>query len=154
MLPQEHFIYGIFLAGFLFLILPYVGLFGFLLIILSTILIDSDHFLYYIVKKRDFNLVNAYRFFRNNHTKFKSLPADKRAEYFGSWSFFHGIEWLILLFFLTFFISEYFGFVFLGIAFHLLLDYSEQWSFYSRKDKISIAYDFLKFRGLRDINDI
>jgi len=125
MLPQEHFIYGFFLSGFLFLIFPYVKLFGFLLIVLSTVLLDSDHFLYYIIKKKDFSLTNAYGFFRNNNEKFNALPASKRAEYFGSWSFFHGIEWLIILVLLTFYISEYFGFLFIGISFHLLLDYTK-----------------------------
>lgn len=154
MLPQEHFIYGLFFAGFLFLILPYVELFGFFLIVLSTVLLDFDHFVYYIIKKRDFNLINAYRFFRNNQKKFKTLPLSKRAEYFGSWSFFHGIEWLIFLLFLTFFISKYFGFLFIGMSFHLLLDYAEQWTFYRRKDKVSIIYDFFRYRKLKDINSL
>jgi hypothetical protein len=154
MLPQEHFIYGLFFAGFLFLVLPYVKLVGFLLIVLSTVLLDSDHFIYYIAKKKDFNLINAYRFFRNNTKKFKALPLNKRAEYFGSWSFFHGIEWVVLFFLLTFFISKYFGFLFIGVSFHLLLDYTGQWRFYRRKDKFSIIYDFFKFRKLKDINSL
>jgi hypothetical protein len=55
---------------------------------------------------------------------------------------------------LTFLFSEYFGFVFIGMAFHLLLDYAEQWPFLKRKDRISSAYDFLKFRKLKNINEI
>ena len=46
------------------------------------------------------------------------------------------------------------GFVFIGMAFHLLLDYIEQWPISKRKDRISLAYDFLKFRKLKSIDEI
>ncbi|HJX50278.1 MAG TPA: hypothetical protein VJ438_02335 [Candidatus Nanoarchaeia archaeon] len=82
------------------------------------------------------------------------MPVEKRAQYHGGWCVFHGFEALSIALILTFFVSEYFGFVFIGMAFHLLLDYIEQWNFYSRWDKISSAYDFLKFRKLKNINEI
>lgn len=153
MLPHKHFIYGLILSLILFLIFPKIGILGVLLIIISTTLLDADHYLYYIVKKGDFSLIRAYKFFRNNHKRFLRIPPNKRAKYYGAWCFLHGIEWLIILLLLAFFLSEYFGFIFIGVAFHLLLDYSEQWGFYFRKDKISLIYDFLKFRKLRNINE-
>jgi hypothetical protein len=132
--------------------MPEIGFTGVLLIILSTTLLDADHYFYYIFKKRDLSLPKAYRLFRNNNKKFKAMPIKKRAQYYGCWCFFHGIEILIIFLFLTFAISEYFGFVFIGVAFHLILDYAEQWPFYGRKDKISAMSDFLKFKRLRYIN--
>jgi len=153
MLPQEHFIYGLIFASFLLLIMPSIGLAGFLLIILSTVLIDFDHYVYYFFKKRDFSLTNAYLWFRKNKKKFNSMPQYKIKYYFGAWCMFHGVEALIIALVLTFFVSEYFGFIFIGMAFHLILDYIEQWPFYLRKDKISSTYDFLKFRKLKFIEE-
>jgi len=153
MLPQEHFIYGFFFASFLLLIMPSIGLPGFMLIVLSTVLLDFDHYLYHFYTKTEPSLLNAYLWFRNNRKKFLALPKNKRAQYYGAWCMFHGFEALLIAFLFTFFVSEYFGFVFIGMAFHLLLDYNEQWRLSDRRDRISSAYDFLKFRKLRNIND-
>jgi len=154
MLPHKHFVYGILLSLILVLIMPQIGFIGVSLIILSTVLIDFDHYVYYFYKKQDFNLINAFNFFKNNRKKFLALPVEKRAHYSGAWCMFHGVEALAIALILTFLLSEYFGFVFIGMAFHLLIDYIEQWNFYSRFDRISSAYDFLKFRKLKDINEI
>ena len=154
MLPQEHFIYGFFFAALLLFILPLIGILGFMLIVLSAVLIDADHYLYYFYVEKGTSLTKAYAFFRKNKKKFLSLAKEKRAEYYGAWCIFHGIEMLILTLLCTFFISEIFGFIFIGISFHLILDYIEQWPFYLRKDKISSAYDFLKFKKLQNINEL
>jgi len=153
MLPQEHFVYGFFFAALLLFIVPSIGILGFMLIVLSTVLIDADHYLYYFYTENKTSLTKAYAFFRKNRKKFLSIAKEKRAEYFGAWCMFHGVEALIIALLLTFFVSEYFGFVFIGMSFHLILDYIEQWPFYLRKDKISSAYDFLKFKKLQNIND-
>ena len=153
MLPQKHLTYGILLSLFLAFILPdIVGFTGVMIIILSTVLLDGDHYVNYILSQGDINILNTYRFFRSNHKKFKALPINKRAEYYWAWCFLHGIEVLIIALLLTVLVSEYFGFAFIGLAFHLILDYSEQWPFLRRKDKISIVHDFLKFRKLKNIN--
>ncbi len=154
MLPHKHFIYGIIFSLILILIVPEIKFIGVLLTILSTTLLDADHYFYSLFKKKDFSLINAYYFFKNNNKKFKKLPPLQRKNYYGGLCFFHGIELLIFFFLLTFFVSKYFGFIFIGIAFHLILDYIEQWPFYFRKDKISIIYDFLKFKKLKNINEI
>ena len=154
MLPHKHFVYGILLSLILALVLPdIVGFLGVLLILSATVLIDFDHYLYYVYTRKDYYLINAYRFFVENRKKFRALSESKRAEYYGAWCMFHGLEALTIALILTFLVSEYFGFVFIGMAFHLIIDYVEQWRLYSRKDRISSAYDFLKFRKLRNIND-
>ncbi len=154
MLPHTHFVYGIVLSLILVIIMPQIGFIGVSLIVLSGVLIDFDHYLYYIFKKKNFSLISAYNFFKTNREKFLFLPIEKRAQYHGGWCVFHGFEALIIALILTFLFSEYFGFVFIGMAFHLLLDYAEQWPFLKRKDRISSAYDFLKFRKLKNINEI
>jgi len=154
MLPQEHFVYGFFFAALLLLIFSNtVGLIGFMIIVLSTVLIDFDHHMYHLYTKQEVSLANAYKFFRNSRKKFLALSKAKRAEYYSAWCMFHGVEALIIALLLTFFVSEYFGFVFIGMAFHLILDYNEQWRLSPRIDRISSAYDFLKFRKLQNIND-
>lgn len=154
MLPHKHFVYGILFSLILVLIMPWIGFMGVSLIILSTVLLDGDHYLYYVCKKKDINLSNAYKFFRNIRKKVLSISYEKRDEYHGAWCFCHGLETAIIALILTFLLSEYFGFVFIGMAFHLLLDYYEQWPLCKRKDRISSIYDFLKFRKLKNINEI
>ena len=153
MLPKKHLFYGTIFALILYLIFPKINFIGFLLIIASTVLIDVDHYIYYVFKKKDLSLIHAYRDLKNNHNKFLLLPVEKRKEYYGCFCFFHGLETLIILFLLGFFVSEYFYFIFIGVAFHLSLDYPS-WKFYKRIDKVSIIYDFIKFRKLKNINDI
>jgi len=154
MLPHKHFVYGIVFSLILVIIMPQIGFIGVSLIVLSGVLIDFDHYIYYLLKKRDFSLINAFNSFRTNRKKFLSLPLEKRAQYHGGLCVFHGFESLIIALILTFLISEYFGFVFIGMASHLFMDYIEQWPYLGRIDRISSAYDFLKFRKLKDINEI
>ncbi len=154
MLPHKHFVYGIVFSLILAIIMPQIGFIGVSLIILSTVIFDTDHYIYYLVKKKDLSLPNAYKFFRNIRKKVLSLPYEKRAEYHGPWCFCHGLETSIIALILTFFISEYFSFIFIGIIFHLTLDYIEQWPLSIRKDRISSAYDFLKFKKLKNIDEI
>ena len=129
--------------------MPEISFIGVLLIILSTIFVDADHYVYYLFKKRDFNPIRAYKWFRAKNDKFKLLSLDARRKVYKAFYFFHGLELPLLSFLLTFLVSEYFAFLFIGIFFHLLLDYYDQWPESGRKDKISLIYDFLKFRKLR-----
>ncbi|MDP2673190.1 MAG: hypothetical protein Q8O84_05240, partial [Nanoarchaeota archaeon] len=59
---------------------------------------------------------------------------------------FHGIEALLILFILGFFINKTFLFVFIGFSFHLFLDVLEQIYYGFRISKISLVYDFIKLK--------
>ena len=148
MLPSKHFIFGLIFAGFLYLIFPKIGLIGFLIILSSTVLIDVDHYLYYVYKKKDLSLKNAYKWFIKKRKKFLCLPKNQRNKFYRGFYFLHGIEVLIILFFLIFF-SKYFFFIFIGFAFHLLLDSVDQTIYWDRIDKFSLVYDFFKFKKLK-----
>jgi len=154
MFPHKHFVYGTIFALILILIVPEIGFVGFSLILLSTVLIDVDHYIYYVVRKKDLSLINAYKWFLKNREKFFRLSCKEKLNLYSAWCFFHGIEILIILFILTFCISEYFSFVFMGFAFHLILDYIEQWNYCQEKHKIFIIYDFIKLRKLKHIEKI
>jgi len=149
MLPHKHLIYSSFLAAILFLIIPEIGLMGFLLIVLASILLDVDHYIYYIYKKKNFNLIKSYRWFRAKNEKFKHLSLKERRKVYRAFLFFHGLEIPAVLFILIFLVSEYFSFIFIGASFHLILDYYDQWIPGERKDKLSIAHDFLKYKKLK-----
>lgn len=146
MLPLKHFILGLIFAGFLYLVFPKITLTGFLLIFLSTFLIDIDHYFYYIYKKKNFNITKSYKWFIKNKKEFLSLPWKERSKFKTGFCFLHGIEILFILLLLWIFVSKYFLFIFVGFAFHLLLDSIHQTIYWDRIDKFSLIRDSLRFR--------
>jgi len=146
MLPSKHFIFGLIFAGFLYFIFPQIGLMGFSIIIFSTFLIDVDHYLYYVFKKKNFNLKNAYKWFIEHKKELLSLPWKQRNKFKTGFCFLHGIEVLFILLILWIFVSKYFLFVFVGFAFHLLLDSIYQTTYWDRISKVSLVNDYLKFK--------
>ena len=124
MLPKYHALLGFIFSAIVFLIFPQIKLIGALIIFLSSFLIDVDHYLYYIIIKKDFSLKNAYNYhldIRNNNKK-------------GKIRLFHTAEFLIVLLILSFFYKPLL-FVFIGFIFHLLFDVIDE---YHRK-KIKLA---------------
>lgn len=143
MYPKQHILFGFLFSLILFLIFPQITIIGFSIIFLSAILIDFDHYVYYVFKKKDSNLKNAYNWFAEKNRKFRMLPWDKRQFHKDIPCLLHGIEILLIISILFFFTSKYFLFVFIGFAFHLLLDSVEQTIYWDRIDKVSIIYDIL-----------
>src|SRR3989344_2693403 len=97
MYPSRHFFWGIIFAGILWIIAPNISWLGFAIILTSTVLIDFDHYLLYVVKKKDLNLRNCYYWYQQKMEKFFALPKQKRKEYYGGFFIFHGFEILLLL---------------------------------------------------------
>ena len=152
MLPQQHLIFGILFSAILLMLFPQLGLNGFFVIILSTVLIDMDHYVYLIYKKKDLNLKNAYNWVIEAGKKFYSLPKTERDKFYLGFYFLHGIEILFVLSVLGIFISKYFLFIFIGFSFHLLLDVIYQITRKRKITKVSLVHDFLKFRKLKLID--
>lgn len=134
MLPKYHIILGFLFSLILYLIFPFISLWGSLIIFASSVLIDVDHYIYYIFAKKDLSLKNAYSFFIKK-------PKLNPAMYF-----FHGIEILLILFILGIFINKLFLFILIGFSFHLFLDIIEQIYYGFRIAKVSLVYDFIKFK--------
>jgi len=123
MYPKQHLILGFFFALILFLIFPEIDFFGFLIIVSASVLIDFDHYVYYIYKKGDFSLKNAYNWYVKNGEKFFSLPENKRANIKFGFCFLHGIEVIVLIFILFFFFKyNFLIFISTGLIFHQFLD--------------------------------
>jgi len=59
LLPKYHIIYGFVFTLVLSLFFG-IGLLEFILIFTASVLIDVDHYLFYIWKKKDFSLSRAY----------------------------------------------------------------------------------------------
>jgi hypothetical protein len=150
MLPKQHFLFGAIFAGALLLLFPRIGLIGFFLILASSVLIDVDHYLYYVYKKRDLSLIKSYNWYIQRSKKFLLFSWEKRNKFYPGFLFLHGIEILIILFFLSF-ILKYFFYILIGFAFHLLLDLVFQTIYWDRIHKVSVIYDYFKFRKLEFI---
>ncbi len=174
MYPKQHLFLGIIFAIFLFIFFSEIGIIGILIILLSAIFIDVDHYIYYVYqknyalprsflgfgnsrtlrcaisqefpnKKKDFSLINAYENSMDKTKKFLLLPKSERNNAYLGFYFLHGIEILFLILALSFF-SKYFLFIFAGFSFHLLLDIVHQTTYWDRIDKFSLIYDYIKFK--------
>lgn len=149
MLPKYHILLGFILSLLLFLIFPSINWIGAVIIFLSSFLIDVDHYIHYVFKKRDLNLGKAYNWYIFRQKKLLSLSRNQRNKIPGHFLFLHGIEPLLILLLLGIFLSKYFLYILIGFAFHLLLDVLYQIKFHDRVDRISIIYDFFKFKKLK-----
>jgi hypothetical protein len=153
MLPKQHLFFGVIFASILFFIFPQIGLIEFFIIVASTVLIDIDHYTYYVYKKKDLDLKRAYNWFFKDSEKYSSLSREQKDKYYTGFCFLHGFEILIVLFLLGRSISAYFYYVLIGFAFHMVLDVIAQIKIGKRIDKLSIIYDFLKFKKLKLLQD-
>jgi len=147
MLPKSHIILGAIFS----LILVHFFNFSLIaggIIFLSSVLIDVDHYLYYVYKKKDWSLRRAYGFFIENERKLLSCPRQKRNKIAVPLCPFHGIEFVLILLFLGIFLWKYLFFVTFGFFFHLFIDIIYQTTYWDRLDRISIAYDWIKYKKL------
>lgn len=123
MRPLIHFCSGISFAILLFLFFPQISFLGLILLILSTVLIDVDHYLYYFYKTNNLNLRKAYQWFILIEKKIE--PQIKFiVEYKWPIMIFHGVEFVFLLSILCFF-NDLFKFILLGVLLHYFLDFCE-----------------------------
>ena len=151
MLPKKHFLFGTLFAIVLALIFPMLGVIPFLIIVASTFLIDVDHYLYYVYESKDVNPKRAIKWFMDKRAKFRKLSSNEKKKVYTCFRFLHGLEWVILFVFLGIFVSNYFIFVFVGISFHLILDYIEEAINDERMDKVSIIWDWFKYKKLKKL---
>lgn len=100
---QEHFIIGFIVSFTLYFFFGY----NVIILFLSNILLDIDHYLNYIIKFRSFNLIKSYNNSKNENKTTLCI--------------FHTIEFIAIIYFL----SIYFNFVYyilLGSLLHIMTD--------------------------------
>lgn len=109
MLPKTHII-----LGAIFTIVLYFSytrnIFALVIIFLSTFLFDVDHYLFYVNKKKDYSLKNAFNFYINLGKFHKPVM-----------NIFHTLEFILLLGLLGY-INDIFFFAVIGLVFHSILD--------------------------------
>jgi len=149
MLVKYHIFFGFILSLILYLIFPSINIIGAGIIFLSSFLIDFDHYVYYVLNKKDISLRKAVNYFLMKRKNLRKMSAKKRKKFYSGFCFLHGIESLIILFVAGIFISKYFILIFIGFAFHLFLDIIEEINNNSRIDKIFAIYDWFKFKKLK-----
>ncbi len=148
MFVQFHIFLGLIFSEILYLFFPQINLQAFFLIFLSSFLIDVDHYIYYLIRKRDFNLKNSYNWFMKQVKLIHQFSISFQRKVYIGFNFLHGIEFLILLLCSGYFFSKIFYFIFIGVLFHLTLDLFYEIYSGERLDKISTIYDFLNLKKL------
>ncbi|MBU1988492.1 MAG: hypothetical protein KKD94_03365 [Nanoarchaeota archaeon] len=121
MFPLAHIIAGGIFSGILYLIFP-ISFFEVLIVFLSSFLIDVDHYLCYVLWKRDFSLKNANKWFVSDGKKYDGLTKTQKRNYTLGVFPLHGFEMLFLILLLGYW-QVLFFFVFVGFAFHLISDF-------------------------------
>ncbi len=122
MLPKTHIILGLIFSSIFFYFFPSIEIWGFLIIFASSVLIDVDHYLFYLYTKKDWNYFHAKKWFMNKTMEFRKMSREKRKKLAKAIPcIFHGIEAAFILLILSFF-SDIFFFVLIGFLFHELLD--------------------------------
>src|SRR3989344_7888189 len=96
MLPKHHILLGFIFSLVTFFLFSQIGTLGGVVIFLSSFLIDFDHYIYYIFKKKDFSLKRAYLWYKEKGEKIDRTKINLRKNYFVAHYYFHGIEWIFL----------------------------------------------------------
>ena len=137
MLPYIHFISAV--LGSIVLLLLNWQWWQIAIFFLTAFFIDVDHYIYFIFKKKSFNLKKAYKYFLclNKEMKTKKIRL---------LVFLHTIEFFILLVIFTFIYYSIFLPLLLGFLIHYILDliarFIEKNKRYYRE--FSIIYHLLK----------
>src|SRR3989344_4483713 len=122
MYVKYHVLLGLIFSFIFWIIFPSTYWFYILVIFLSSVLIDFDHYLYYALKKKDLNLNHSYNWFIEKDKQFRKMPIEKREKYKRVNFVFHGIEFIIILALLIY-VHVIFVYILVGILFHLILDF-------------------------------
>jgi hypothetical protein len=140
MLPKYHIILGVLFITVLYFIFPQISLFYLAIVLLSSVLIDSDHYLYYILEKKDFSLIKALKWYEEKRKKSQLLSKKERAKQYSGFYLFHGIELVIILALLGRFIFPLLTYVAAGFLFHFAIDIP--YEFYTKRtiQKSSLIY--------------
>jgi hypothetical protein len=140
MLPKAHIIFGAFLTLLLHFAFPGVSLFYLAIVLLSSVLIDGDHYFYYIFKTGNLNPIKAIKWHKEHMKKTFSLSMNERKKIYTGFYFLHGIEWIIIFALLGRFVFPVLTYVSIGFLFHFAIDIPAE--FYSKRTihKSSLIY--------------
>ncbi|MEM3405611.1 MAG: hypothetical protein QW117_01415 [Candidatus Pacearchaeota archaeon] len=137
MFPSKHILYSFILCLVFYIILPYGEIFPYIIIFLSSVLIDIDHYFIYVYRKKDFSLLNSWRWHmmlnKNEKERNKEIPF---------LHIFHTFEFILLTFILSFFF-KIFLWIFFGLIFHSFLDLKDM-----KRRKLYNTREYLLIKAL------
>ena len=123
MVPIKHTLFGLIFSLILFALFPKISFFGFILIFASSVFIDIDHYIYYVYRKKDFNLKNSFNWFLETGKEHLSFSEQDRKKFYHGIYFLHGLDAIIILIILFLYSKLIlFLFVLTGFVFHQSLD--------------------------------
>lgn len=111
MLISRHIVTGILFIT-VFTVISNLHILLAIIIFFSSVLIDFDHYLFYVWRKKDISLKNSYKYFRK-------LPSGKDGK--PGIMIFHTSEFFIFILFLSF-VFPIFVFILFGMILHLAVD--------------------------------
>jgi hypothetical protein len=154
MWPKTHIIYGFIFTFLLYIIFPQIGLFEAGLIFLSTVLIDVDHYFYYVFRNKNISLRKAINWFSERKRRWHKLTSSQIQQYQNKYKhnvlIFHGLEFVFLIAILTLYYPIFFW-ILIGISIHLLIDYRELMSLnMNPMIKMSQIYVYIKNKNKKD----
>jgi hypothetical protein len=121
MLPRTHILIGAILTFIIYYVYPAIPVLYLVLMFLSSILIDLDHYIVAVNKTKSFGLGNAFDYFESLRLRgLREIKKDIRKK--GPFMAFHTIEFHIIVLLLGLFAWRGFLFVFIGMVFHSILD--------------------------------
>ncbi len=150
MLPKWHALLGFVLSLILYLILK-IELIPVLFFFVAFIAADGDHYIYYLFKTKTFNLKKAYIKLKGIREKVLKLPRKEINKLCVGNYFLHGIEPVLILAILGYFLHYYFYFAAVGLLLHVAIDITDQRRFHDRWDRVSIIWDYFEFKKLKRI---
>jgi hypothetical protein len=120
MMPKWHVLAG---AIFSLLLIKFfdIGWSAGLVIFLSSVFIDIDHYALYVLKERRIHPGEFWKWSIAKTEKWKKFSKKEKELHKGSHFLLHGVEGLLLLFILSFFWITFFW-IFIGFGLHLFLD--------------------------------
>lgn len=122
MKPKWHILFG-FMVSYILVLFGWISLTGGIIVFLSSVLIDVDHYLWYVWKKKDFNLGNAIKWYYQYEKHFSDKSKEEKEKYeFPAYIFHSLIFWLIILI-LGLKINVFFIWVLIGIGIHIVADF-------------------------------
>ena len=120
MFPRQHIIFGALFTFAIWLVSPKISPLFLILILLSSILIDFDHYLCSVFKTKKLSLFSAFQHYENIREE-EQLKRAKGIKEKSDFHIFHTIEFHILIGLLSFVWTGFF-YIFIGMVFHSLLD--------------------------------
>jgi len=121
MYPRPHIFLGLIFALILHFLVPGITWYACLIVFLSSFLIDFDHYVNAVIRTKKIGLIFALRHYYEIGAKLKKQH-EKGIRKRGYFQFFHTMEFHALVFIIGIFFSP-FIYVFIGMAFHTLLDF-------------------------------